>query len=409
MSWLNELVSQHSEDESPTSFWYWSGICTISAVLKDNVWLNRGGRYNLYPNIFAILHADSGLKKGTPIALSKDLVRRVNSTKIISGRASIQGILKRLSQAQTEKGGKVTQNSTGYVVASELASSLVEDKAALTILTDLYDRNLNVGEWESLLKMEEFQLKNPTITLFGGINQAHAEGFFENKDIKGGFIARTFIVSEKEEQTINSLVTRALYPPNNEKLAEYLKELSKLNGAFTELCDDNNEPTQVGRRYDEWYTSFRHQVKESGVKDETGTLNRFGDSVLKVAMILSLAEAPKLEIREDALETAITVCEKLLGNVKQATLGKTGISSSSALKSMIIKELLERTPSVISRTMLMKKCWMHYSSAEEWDEIMQSFDQSGMIKTGVIGNQVIYTMEDEQANELRRFFLMKGK
>jgi hypothetical protein len=57
----------------------------------------------------------------------------------------------------------------------------------------------------------------------------------------------------------------------------------------------------------------------------------------------------------------------------------------------------------------MKKMWMHYSTPEEFDEIMLSFDQSGMINTQSIGNQIVYTMPETQAQELQRFFTEKRK
>ena len=214
MSWLNDVLLAHSEVESPKNFWLWSALVSISAIVKDNVWIDRGGMYNLYPNIYCIFHAESGLKKGPPIGLAKELVRTVNNTKIISGRSSIQGIMKKLGTAESKPGGKVETKSTAFICSSELSSSIVEDNAALTILTDLYDRIYNTGEWESLLKMETFKLVSPTVTLLGGINDAHADDFFGKKDIQGGFLARTFVIAEKEAQNINSLTTKLTNPPN---------------------------------------------------------------------------------------------------------------------------------------------------------------------------------------------------
>ena len=93
MNWLEEFVHQHAELESPRSFWFWSALAAISAVMQDKVWLDRQ-IYKLYPNVYIMLHAESGLKKGPPISAAKQLVKPVNGTHIISGRSSIQGILK---------------------------------------------------------------------------------------------------------------------------------------------------------------------------------------------------------------------------------------------------------------------------------------------------------------------------
>lgn len=421
MNFLQEIVKQHEELESPQSFWYWSAIAAISAVVKDQVWLNRQ-IYNLYPNIYVMLHAESGLKKGPPISMARQLVKPVNNTRIISGRSSIQGILKDLGTAYTQPGGKIQTKSVAFICSSELSSSIVEDKVATKILTDLYDRQYNVGEWKSLLKMESFELKDPTITMLTATNEAMSEDFFTRSAIQGGYFARTFIIYEKERQNVNSLVYPLEHPPNYLSSAAYLKEISKLNGPFLSFAaiDKTDEFkykkvkrgrdvwfNTVGIIYDDWYENFCELVKNMETKDDTGTLNRFGDSVLKVAMLLSLAKEPKLVITEEAMSEAITECEKLIGNVRKTTLGRQGMSNSALLKSLIIMELLNRDNHQVTRTVLMKKMWMHYENSEEFDNMMQSFDAAGMITTSSIGNQIVYTMPATQVTELKKF--MAGK
>lgn len=411
MNWLNELVDSHAEFETPISFWMWSGLVAISAVLKDQVWLPRaGGYYNLYPNIYCILYAESGLKKGPPINLAKSLVKDVNNTRIISGRSSIQGIMKKLGQAQTAPGGKIINaRSHGFICSSELSASIVADPAALDLLTDLYDRNYNIDDWDSLLKMEEFKLRDPTLTLFGGINAAHAEGFFEKKDISGGFLARSFVIHESEENVSNSLVRRPKKIPDKKVLAEYLKKLAKLTGPFKELADEINKPTEVGEYYEEWYQQFKATIKQQKIRDETGTLNRFGDSVLKVSILLSLSKKPELDIDLESLIEAIRICEKSLGGIRHATHGKRGLGSNAQLKNLIILELYNRDNHQVSRPILMKKLWMHYSGAEEFDTVMESFSDAGLIISDSAGGTIKYTMPDNQVAELKRYFEGKNK
>lgn len=420
MNFLTEIIKQHEELESPVSFWYWSAIAAISAVVKDQVWLNRQ-IYNLYPNIYVMLHADSGLKKGPPISMARQLVKPVNNTRIISGRSSIQGILKDLGTAFTQPGGKVISKSVAFICSSELSSSIVDDKVATKILTDLYDRQYNVGEWRSLLKMESFELKDPTITMLTATNEAMSEDFFTRSAIQGGYFARTFIVYEKESKVSNSLIYPLSHPPNYVESANYLKQISKLSGPFHSIAQiEQTEEyryrkrkhgrdvyfNEVGIIYDDWYENFKEVVKNSD-KDETGTLNRFGDSVLKVAMLLSLAYHPELVLTKEAMTDAITESEKLLGNVRKTTLGKHGISQSALLKTMIIMELLNRDNHQVTRLLLMKKMWQHYENSQEFDDIMQSFDATGMIKTNSIGNQIVYTMPPDQVQELKVY--MEGK
>lgn len=403
MTWLNELVQQHSELESPTAFWYWSGLCAISAVVKDNIWLDCGGAYNLYPNIYVMLHADSGLKKGPPVSLAKDLVRRVNNTKIISGRSSIQGILRELGTASTSPGGKVSGKSVCFIVASEFSSSLVSDPAAMTILTDLYDRHYNEGEYRSLLKMESFQLKDPTISLLVATNEAHFEDFITAKDVHGGFIGRMFVIAEREVHRLNPLIRKMKIVPDREKLALYLKELSLKTGPF-----DSMEDMPAGNLYEEWYYGFHKTVREEKIKDDTGTIQRFGDSVKKVAMLLSLAESPDLIITEDNIKEAIEVCETFIGSVRRTTMGKKTVSTYANQKTLIIKELLEQEDHRITRTELLHKYHLHFNG-DELTNIMQTFDEAKMIVTKSENNIIIYEMPKEQARDLIEYLEGKSK
>ena len=421
MNWLQELVNQHKELESPASFWYWSALAALSAVLKDSVWIDRQ-IFNLYPNIYVMLHADSGLKKGPPVSMAKQLVRPVNNTRIIGGRSSIQGILKEMGTGQTQPGGKILAKSVAFICSSELSSSIVEDKVATKILTDLYDRSYNIGEWKSLLKMESFELKDPTVTMLTATNEAMSEDFFTRSAIQGGYFARTFIIYEKEGQNTNSLIYPLANPPNYIKSSEYLKTIGTLKGPFKpiaqmEQTDEYRFKKVKGGRdvyfnptgmvYDDWYDTFKDFVKAQETKDETGTLNRFGDSVLKVAMLLALAEKPELIIEERHMLQAITECERLLGSVRKVTMGREGISDSALLKTLVVTELLNRENHQISRTVLMKKMWANYNTAEEFDQLMMSLEAPGIIKIENIGNQIVYRMPEAHAKELKRF--MAGK
>lgn len=419
MNFIERLVHERRELESPLSFWSWAGICAISAVVKDNVWLNRQ-IYHLYPNIYVMLHAESGLKKGPPIALAAKLVRGVGGCHIIEGRSSIQGILKEMGTSRTMPGGKIVTPSKVFICSSELSSSIVEDKVATTILTDLYDRQYRTGEWKSLLKMESFSLKDPCVSMFTATNEAHSDDFFAKKDIQGGYFARTFIVYESQPNNINSLSLPLKNPPNDADAINYLKELSKLSGEFKPLASleqDDYYKIQIGEGYyspagavyEEWYKEFKKTVKETEIKDETGTLNRFGDSVLKVAMLLSLAEKPELEITETGMVEAIKLCEKLVGAVRRTTLGSKGLSNQSILKARVIQEFLGRENHQVTAELLMKKMWMHFGSVEEFNELMISFDSAGMIKNQMIGNKVVYYMPSEIVEEMKRFMAGKVK
>lgn len=414
MAWLDDLVDQHKELEAPLSFWKWAGLCVISAVLKDNVWLDQH-LYKVYPNIYVMLHAKSGLRKGPPINMAHRLVDGVNNTRIYAGRSSIQGILKDMGTAYTQPGGIVINKANAFICSSELTSSIVEDKVATDILMDLYDRNYRVGKWRSLLKSETFNLEKPTITMLTATNESHSEDFFAKKDIQGGYFARTFIIYEEKINRINSLVIPSENPPNDKILIPYLQELAKLKGEFIQLGSrektkdhiigyGNEWFTEAGKIYHDWYNKFKKDTME--LEDETGTLNRFGDSVLKVAMLLSLSKKPVLNIDAESIADSINLCEKLLGSTRRVTMGKKGKSTYANQKVMIIEKLLKREPHEITRAQLMMDMHYHLNSSE-LDEIMKGFDESGLIKIELRGNVGIYVMPEHQVQKLKDW--MEGK
>jgi len=396
MSWLTQILEQNIEFETPLSFVYWGALASISAVLKDQVYLDKY-RYKLYPNIYVMFHADSGVKKSPPINMAKSLVKKVNNTHIITGRSSIQGILKDMGNSHTLPGGKVVQHSSVFICSAELTSSIVEDKAATAILTDLFDRQNNEGEWRSLLKMETFELKNPVITMLSATNEAHSIDFFTKREIHGGFLGRTFIIYEPKTTIINSLMFPPKVMPDDEKNAEYLKQIAKLKGEF-----QMDLPTRIF--FDQWYKDFRGSTVNS--IDKTGTLNRFDDAVLKVAMLISVAQQLELRITKEAIEEAICYCEKLVGNMRRAT-AKEGKAEWTEQKWLVMDELLKRDGHAISKQQLHRKYWTEVNTVSDWDEIMKSLEGAGFIRIEQNGPNILYTMPEKVVAQWTNY--LKGK
>lgn len=406
------------------NYWRWSALAALSAVMRDQIYLDRWF-YKVYPNIYVILYGESGIKKGPPINMANQLVTLVGNTNIIKGRSSIQAILQDMGTAHTMPGGTIkNNNSSVFISSSELSSSLVEDPAATKILTDLYDRSYNEGEWRSLLKSDKFKLNSPIVSMLSGTNEAMSDDLLRSSAVKGGFLARTAIIHETQRNKRNSLTFQPDIIPDYKEASKYLIEVSKLKGPFKYLsCKIKDEyyyiphkvndtihyASAVGDLYHKWYDEFLDTVDSQEVRDETGTLNRFGDSVIKVAMLLSLTEKPELEISVSAMTEAIRVCEQLLGNVRKTTMGKAGLSTSSNLKALIINELLNvRENHQISRQMLTKKFYMHYGSIEELDHVMESFHIAGMIATETKENGTIYKMPETQVTVLNEYLKGKG-
>lgn len=387
--WLSHTVEVYSEYESPKRFYYWSCLAAVSAILKDQVYFDRY-LYQLYPNIFVLLFGPSAIKKGPPIALAKAIVSRVNNTRIINGRASVEAIIKELSVAQQGPGKPILKDSCGFIVSSELSSAIIGSSASLDILTDLADRIFNDEEWTHRTKGEgSIVIKNPTLTWISGTNDALFREFVPEKNIKGGLIGRTFVISESKGETINSLMFPPKIMPDRDKIADGVRHLANLKGPFK--MDD-----KVRKSFDNWYIAFKEKMKE--LDDDTGTLGRTDDNILKIAMLVSCARRGDLEITLDDIKEGMTEVislysptKKIMDGVKKAPADihqKTGI----VLRHLANMEGLSDTMVNILRKFTLQL------NHEDLDNIVTLLERQKVLKVLRNENEIIYSLDGENEN-----------
>lgn len=389
MSWLDEILDATKDLEAPRSFFFWSSLCAISAVVKDRVVLNRGNAYLLYPNIYVLLHGNSGLGKALPIGLARKMVEAVGNTRVFYGRSSIEEIIEELGRAETTPTGMIA-DSAGFIVASEFASSIIKNPMAMTILTDLYDRFINEGKWRNRLKSGSVNLKSPTVTLLGGVNEEQFKDVLTVRDIKGGFIGRTFVIMEKRRNKLNSLMRPLEVPLNPQEFAKHLKVLSKLKGEF-KLTD---EATQY---YDDWY--YKYYGGEE-VEDTTGTHSRIRDSILKVSMLLSLSIDTNLMISQPLLESSIKLCGVLLPSAERTARGK-GKSSLAEQTAAFMHTILEAPDYRISRPQILRKHWRDFDSLDLDRIVLTLTDSKVIITSPEEGGKIVYQLTKEGIEQLK--------
>ena len=350
MGWIDIVVDSYKESECPSKFFYWSALASISAVMRKSVFLDRF-TYKLYPNIFVFIVARSGMKKGIAVTMSKTLVTKAGTSRVISGRNSMPRIVQDLGKAYTLESGGVIRDAQCFLVSGELGAFLVKDPDALTTLTDLHDTHAHEDFWVNSLKGTGVdKLKAPCITLLGATNEEHFADAVPSNQIGGGFIARTFIVFSLDKGKLNSLMYKPNTVPDTAYLSIYLKELSNVSGEMR-MCD------RAKQAYDAWYYPFCSQ----DVSDPTGTNNRIGDQILKVAMLLSLSESPSLEIKESHTVEAITVCTDCLNGMKQVTMGA-GKSNLAAQTKIVMRELLTSPSHQITHSKLLSRFWGEFDT-----------------------------------------------
>ena len=390
MTWLEMLMSQTQDLESPKRYFYFAGLGVLSAVVKRNVWLDRGGAYKLYPNVYIMLIGPSGIKKGLPIKVAEKLVTDLNVTKVIAGRSSIQAIIENLGHQTMNKDGTVTKDATAFIVSGEFSQSILEDPQALTILTDLYDSQYK-DVHTNLLKSGKSILRNVYLSMLGASNETHLHAVIGQRDIMGGFIARTLMVSENKRNRKNSLVYRTANTIDYEGLSEYLRTISVLKGEFQYYPG-------ADKFYEEWYNEY-----EPDNEDITGTANRFPDTVLKVAMLVSMSRGVDMMLTIDDIQESISMCSTCMTNAQVVTNNSPGATTTPIAKqtAIVFETLLKTDTFQMLRIVLLRKLWRHMD-AFELTRVMDTLKEANLVREEDVGKDMYYVLQDHVIAEYRK-------
>lgn len=384
MDILREVLESTQYFEAPPRFYYWAMVSAISAVLKDKVWFNMGDNYNVYPNVYVLLYGPSGIRKGPAINLAEDLVRRVDNTRVIDGRSSIEAIIKELGTMTSRPGKPPFKDCCGFMVASELSSSIIGNNSAMDIMTNLYDRLYNEHEWKYRLKTaESIKLVRPTITWFSGTNEALFRDFVPEKNLNGGLIGRMFVISESKKHTSNSLMfkTRA---PDKAALACRMKEFIKLEGQF-------QIAGEIRQAIDEWYLKFDKEVGP-GLKDDTGFVSRILDFVMKLSMIISTGRRCDHQILLEDVKEAIDLLLPLIVPTKRVVNSvKKNDNSLITKRSLVLTYLTNSKDFKCERGRLLQNLGLQIDH-EDLDKIAQYMIQMNVLTIEQTGGVMTYKL-----------------
>lgn len=342
MNFITRLLEHMDDAESPNSYIVWAGLATLAAILRDNVYFQF--RYDkIFPNIYVIIVAgSSATRKDAPVRIAEKLIRDVGTTKIVSGRTSIQAVMKILSENYTNAQGHRLKGASGILCSKELSDLIVDDPVAMKVITDWYDCH---DIWDNnLVSSGVSKLENLCVTILAASNDILFQDVFKNSEIYGGLLARSFIVSETRRKKKNSrmydrLDQVDLYP----LLIKHLESLTKLKGAL--IFTDS-----ARLYYDQWYQSIDDERF-----DRAGVIARMHTGVLKVAILLAAARPDfEMTVQEKDVEGSIDLCLGLIKNYKQITVVN-GRSELATPMNMILGELIKDKDHCIQRKVLIQR------------------------------------------------------
>ncbi len=385
-TFIEDFIEFTKDYESPDSFWKWGAFTAVGAVLRDNIFtLQKTSK--ICANIYTLLLADSSFKrKGRPIHEVGNIVQKLEVTKVIRGRSSIQAIIEDLAMSETHKktGNKIAGGSC-LLCADELSSFFViDEKALIPLLTDIYDWR---EEWTSSLKSTgKFKVENLCVSFFAATNEELLQKVYTSEAVRGGLLARTFLVKAEGLRKPNSWFGDIDLEATNREWHAMLKKLKDISAVKGVVRVDKDAQAE----YDSWY--FPLYEKYGSFTDKTGVMGRIHTGVLKLAMIMGANNNLEPVIKKREIQEAIFECSKLLGNydVYAMSVGKSETNQAS----IVLLDMLWESPThSISQRAVLQQYWSEFT--HETLELGAATLEKGGLITIHIGKEVTYVMTEK--------------
>jgi hypothetical protein len=206
------------------------------------------------------------------------------------------------------------------------------------------------------------------------------------KEVTGGFIARTMIVEEVKRATKNPLLDKPENVLDIKKLADHLKKLALLEGEF-------KWDAEAKEAYRKWYMAWNPEDRE----DKTGTANRIHDQILKVSMLLSLARGTDLTIKPEDLTMATKACSRFERTARTVTSGHGGQSEFGPKIKLLIDELIVAPQNSIKRSTVLGDL-----DAFDLDRVVSTLVQAGALNERKIKNDIVYEASKKLIDEYKK-------
>lgn len=392
---VKSFVDCTAEFESPTSFWQWSAYASVAATLRFNCYL-KWGTSNLYPNLYILLLADSAAyRKDAGPELCEELLRECSHTKVISGRASWQGIVDELSQdIGNKKTGIPIKHGAGIIIAKEFTSSFVEDNSLIQMMTEAYSY---AEEFEYILRSGKTKIKNRCLNMLGGSNETLLRDLYNTKAVYGGLLRRTCLIKPDKRRPPNSFMNPgqkiSLDITEKAGLLTQLKVIQQLKGEFQTTKD-------AALAYDLWYKELYANYDK--LDDRSGFVQGMHSIIFRLAMIIAASQETMI-ITEATITRAITEIMALKENYTTFMMGN-GKNPQANLGASLLQLLWSNENAnlgSLKRRDILLKYWNEISS-EDLDKLLITLEGAGLLQMIPNGNEPAYSLTQRAKDAFKK-------
>ena len=374
-NWLRAYMEFTRETESPDQYHFWVGASLISAATRRQIKLNLN-QFNVFPNLYVILVGPSGARKSIATSIGMKLADQIGLKKFadkITGAA----LLKDLSESSIKfiEGPVITICSPILIYSSELGVFLGTDayqSGVIADLTDLYDCP---AKWEKKTIVRESEIvMAPYVTFLAASTPQTLKDTLPVGAIGQGFTSRIiFVWADGRRKRVPMPAWGPEYEMLLANLIADLKTIMELRGQFT-FSDDG------WKAYYKYYMECPEPEEEFEDEKLRGYASRKATHMLKLAMIMSLADKNELVITASDIKNSVDTMKWMEGGLAQVFAGHGAqMNSQDVVRVWRQIETATKVVGYITHSELMKRNFNNLS-AHDLKGVLETLKQSHAIE-----------------------------
>lgn len=323
MPFLQDYREFTKGNEAHPTYHMFSALVALSSIVSRKVWIDLG-YFNIYPNLYVVLVGPPGNRKTTAMSVCKRLLRALNegqnTNPTIPFSAECQtkeSLVKELAGYQ--RAAKWTDPQTKEdetliyspitVCVTELSQFLGAASAHMVdFLTTVYDQDY----YDVKTKNKGIEtIIGPYLTLLACTTPAWITARLRDDVISGGFSRRALFVFETDK------APRQAFPEITEEMegawsrvVDYSKNLQHVKGKFEWAADAHA-----------WYQNWYENLKVPPTETLAGYYDSKHIQLIKIAMLIALADRPELVLQIEHLKFALELLELMEKNLDRVFSG----------------------------------------------------------------------------------------
>lgn len=321
--------------EVPISYQVVTGLAIIGAVLKRNVYINQE-LWRVHPNLSLLLIGPSGIGKDTVIDQAVEMLERIGSPEIVSGR-TIEMVYEQMLQ--------IGDPACCVIPAREVSVFFGQkdyQKGMVQELTDLLSTGGSVDV--SIKGTGKRKILRPTVTMLAGSTLEWLHRAMPEGSLEGGLWPRFLIVNEAYGSRYVPLIKHSLSKHERDAAVGGLRKFEILVERIKKKYSAAPREIMILKAAQDLYTNWYINRLDYFSPMVRPYANRSRDQVLRVAMISAISRGlPYVE------EADMQVGIEVLGEVAR-TLDSAVQPASQ--ESRICDDVLKMLPEVPKKIMV---------------------------------------------------------